>query len=508
MFTLISLIGMINHEMWRDELQAWLIAVNSSSIPGLFQTLKYEGHPALWHICLYVISRFTHNPIAMQLFHFSISVGSIYVFTRFSTFSKSHKVLFVFGYFPFFEYNLISRSYSLGILFIFLFCSLFPNRYRNYLILSVLLALLANTSIFGWIISICLAMTLILERIINRNANKLNSFEQGKLALSLSIFMTSVMIAFVQMLPPSDAQFHGNKGQQALQQSSSALLISVKHLSSTLLTVWKSYIPIPKLFEHDFWNTNILTAEAIPLSALALILSITLLFLSVILFIRKPIILFLYLSGTFSILLFIHEVYLGYLRHYGHLFMLFLVCVWLSSYYKQSNILIEKMRVLESIKSFVAYISSRKIQYFTGILYIHAFAGIFAFSMDLIHPFSASQEVASFIRNQQLDKMLIVGSSDTAVSPLAAWLDREIYYPDIRRSASFVPWNDRQPVDSQGVLNQVSQLTTQNNTDVLLVLNYQLNLKKSDLTITELSRFDQSIVSSERYYLYLAQKNR
>jgi hypothetical protein len=44
--------------MWLDELQAWLIARDSSSVIDLFKNLKYEGHPGLWHICLYLISRF------------------------------------------------------------------------------------------------------------------------------------------------------------------------------------------------------------------------------------------------------------------------------------------------------------------------------------------------------------------------------------------------------------------------------------------------------------------
>ena len=36
---------------------------------------KYEGHPGLWHLLLWVITRFTGDPIAMQVLHLLIALG-------------------------------------------------------------------------------------------------------------------------------------------------------------------------------------------------------------------------------------------------------------------------------------------------------------------------------------------------------------------------------------------------------------------------------------------------
>ena len=58
-----------HHEMWRDEIQAWLIARDSGSIFELFAHLKYEGHPGLWHLFLMPLTRITHSPVIMQVFH-------------------------------------------------------------------------------------------------------------------------------------------------------------------------------------------------------------------------------------------------------------------------------------------------------------------------------------------------------------------------------------------------------------------------------------------------------
>src|ERR1700677_3760207 len=68
-FFLIVLFGLIHHEMWRDELQAWLLARDSHSVFELLKNMRYDGHPPLWHFFLFLITRFTHNPVYMQALH-------------------------------------------------------------------------------------------------------------------------------------------------------------------------------------------------------------------------------------------------------------------------------------------------------------------------------------------------------------------------------------------------------------------------------------------------------
>ena len=45
--------------MWRDEIQAWSIAVKSYSIFELWKNSAYEGHPKLWFVLLYALKQFT-----------------------------------------------------------------------------------------------------------------------------------------------------------------------------------------------------------------------------------------------------------------------------------------------------------------------------------------------------------------------------------------------------------------------------------------------------------------
>src|SRR5262249_14283198 len=55
------------HAMWFDEVQAWNIARASRSLSALWTNLRYEGHPALWYLVLYALTRVTGDPRAMQV---------------------------------------------------------------------------------------------------------------------------------------------------------------------------------------------------------------------------------------------------------------------------------------------------------------------------------------------------------------------------------------------------------------------------------------------------------
>src|SRR5690242_13054728 len=52
-FFVLCLLRTLAHVMWRDELQAWMIARESHSLAELFYNARYEGHPALWFLLLY-----------------------------------------------------------------------------------------------------------------------------------------------------------------------------------------------------------------------------------------------------------------------------------------------------------------------------------------------------------------------------------------------------------------------------------------------------------------------
>ena len=509
-FLVFGTIGILNHEMWRDELQAWMIAKDSSSMIELFNNLKYEGHPGLWHSCLYLITRFTDNPVAMQFFHLLIATTVIYVFVKFSPFTNLQKILFTFGYFPFYEYSIISRAYSLGCLLVFVFCTLYPRRNQSYLIFSLIIFLLANTSVYGCIIAISLAMTLILDAWMSQNFLSLFYIKRWNIVISLIIGTLGIIVAVIQLIMPADAGFIGDKIITTPSDDSAVVVLKpiIKRLALTFIIIWRIYITIPNFFGYKFWNSNILIETPSFFSNIevlcgifAFIFSLILLLFSTSLFARKPVVLFLYLSGTGGILLFSYIKYLGYLRHHGNLFILFLACLWISSFYRQSNFL------SGALTKVVSFFYQRRNQYLTTILLIHVVAGIFAYTRDLNDPFSASKEVAAFIETQGFKESLIIGRKDFAVSPISALLNQEIYYPESDEFGSFIVWKKRPNLKSKDLLGKVNQALIKNNQNqALLILSSRLKTKSSDLSISELFTSSQSIVFDETYHLYFVRR--
>src|SRR5580692_7021680 len=66
------------HVLWRDEAQAF-VAARDLSLAGLFAHMPYEGHPALWHLLLWGVTRLTVRPEWMQVLHGAMAAGTVYV---------------------------------------------------------------------------------------------------------------------------------------------------------------------------------------------------------------------------------------------------------------------------------------------------------------------------------------------------------------------------------------------------------------------------------------------
>jgi hypothetical protein len=287
-----------------------------------------------------------------------------------------------------------------------------------------------------------------------------------------------------------------------------------QRLNLVLTFMLRSYFPLPDLNITNFWNSHFLLSgfgDAMPT------LSLVILLVSATLFLRKPLILFFYLAGTLGILTLSYLAFLPWLRHIGHLYILFIASIWLAHYYDPAEM---SSQPLKSI----AGITGDKFAgvWLTFILGINFVAGIYAFQKDLVLPFSNSRAAAQYIKNNNLDQLPIVGSTDYIVSPLAGLLNRPILYPERGEAGTYILW-DKKRKNISGVQEMASCLANaiqQGNGKALLVLdqalrivenNEKIPVKEStlapDIRITFQAQFDsECIVGDETYYLYIAQK--
>jgi hypothetical protein len=481
-YFIFAAINIAAHEMWFDEMQSWLIAVNSSTLTDLFSNLKYEGHPPLWHICLYFLSRITSHPGAMQFFHLMIASSTAYIFLKFAPFNRLQRLLFIFGYFPLYEYATISRSYSLGILFIFLFCVLFrAGIHKNYLKLSFVLFLLSQTSAYGFIIAVSFALTLTFEILIDKNICKLQSAEKWELIASVFLVLFGLFASATVMIPESDSGFAVGWTNR----------IDVERFQETLASVFQSIFPIPRL-ELCYWNRNIIPGKTTPG-----ILALPLLYFLFLSFVNKRVILFLFSFSFAGMVGFQYFKYLGYLRHFGHFYIIFIVCLWLEKYYKDDlNLRLPLLNMLDFCKR-------HKETFLYILLSIHFAVGIFSSEMDWFCPFSASKNTAKYIKDNDMDKLPIVGQPDIAAASVAGYLNRQFYYPMGDRFGSFIIFDRRRlkDVSEPMLLEKTRRLSVNKKSDVVMVLNYELETNSD--SITKLKEFHKSIVSGEKLYLYL-----
>jgi hypothetical protein len=474
-FFSLGLMLLLRHEMWQDEWQAWLIAMESPSLPDLFRNLRYEGHPGLWHLGLFLVSRITSSPLAMQLLHLLVATGAVYVFLKYSPFTRIEKILFIFGYFPLYEYAVISRNYAPGVLGLFSFCAFFCMPPRNFLLLAVILFLLCQTSVYG------LMMALVLGVILLRGAAQDRASWTWKAIAALVILLLGIGLSLIQIVPPADSGFAVGWRFDA----------ELPHLMETLAAVWKSYVPLPAP-DYHFWGTNILSD-----CRWQSLLSVVLLVFGLLLFIRQPVPLFLYAVGTAGILTFTHVKYSGSLRHHGHLFLLLIAGLWLSSAYPR------KKNFCWFIQGLSDFCWKNRPRVILVLLAAQLAAGLTAASLDLFFPFSASKDAARFIRQHQLDRMLILGHPDDAASAVAGCLGRPLYYPASQGWRTFVIWNrKREPELEPGeLLRQAEKLSRQHQEEALLLVNYRLSPGEFPLILIQ--QFTNSLVPEENYYLYL-----
>ncbi len=497
-FAVITLIGILNHSMWRDEVNGWLIARDSISWENFFYNINYEGHPILWYLCLWGLNQLTPNLVAMQIFHWLIAIGCLALFVVYSPFTKQQKLLFSLGYLPFYEYTLISRNYSLGILAIFGFCTCFETRHKSYILLALILAFMANTNAYCLMISIALALTLVIDYFTqNSFPYKVKPGTQNIIG-ALVIFWLGIILAVIMLFPPSDSTLQGGASQWFFE-------FDWTRFNQSLTRIWRSYILV------------LIPSDSNPLDlAIFAVLSLGLLGFVSTLLIKKPIALFFYLIGSLQFLAFTYLKFLGSQRHYGHLYIILIASLWIGNYYSDSKLLLNVFRNLPQKfskiwSSWFKFVTDNKNSFLMIILYLQLIAGIVAFSRDLLTPYSASRATANFIQENNLESMIIVGSEDFTVAPISGYLNQKIYYPESKKLGSYVLFNQqRKIVDDTEILNQMSDLIKNhenaNQKSMLLILNRQLNETSNNLNIEFIAEFKKAFIYNEKYHLYLVSK--
>lgn len=141
------------HELWKDEWQAWLMA-RDMSWKQLLGSLYYEGHPALWYVYLKGWTGLGaavgwSDVFSLQSAHTLVAAAAYAVLLFRMRLPLWLKIAVLLGYYPLFEYGLVSRGYAFVMLFAFLLAAALEQPRKNTWLTAVWLFLLCQTEVYG-----------------------------------------------------------------------------------------------------------------------------------------------------------------------------------------------------------------------------------------------------------------------------------------------------------------------------------------------------------------------
>ncbi len=414
-FITLSIILISRHELWFDEVRSWAIGASSSSFKDLIYYMQgSEGHPYTWSAILFLVYKFiTQDVEVIKIIHLIISFSAVFIFLKYAAFNKVIKTMFVFNYLIFYEYSIISRNYSMGILLIIIFCIFYKNKINNIYLLAITLFFMSQTSIYSFMISLAFSLLLLCEYITYLKKYFSKKFLH-RIFLFIFIIFASIFLLILQfytqafksnIYSPTIGQVFSLSGQDIIYNISFAF----KQIVSAML-------PINE-FKIHFWGNNLIINN---LSSDKLLISISLflIFIPSLLIKRRKI--FFYFAGILLILCIPIFIYRGQIRHFGHIFIFIIAFMWLSFYESDGKYLLKNQK-------FINYFSNI---FLIIILSFGLCGSLSAFYFDCRYPFSVQKNISIYIKqNFNLNKTMLSGYKDIDSTAVSAYLNKEIYYP-------------------------------------------------------------------------------
>jgi hypothetical protein len=408
LYVIVAWCTMSYHELWGDEIHSWNIAKGSISFFDLISNTSYEGHPPLWYIILWSISKFTHDPFSIQVAHLVIACLIVFIVLFFSHFPLYAKLLLPFGYFFLFEYSILSRNYAIGILIAFVICSIMHKNFRGKVfIYYLLLFLLSNTHLLSLVLAASFHLYFLLT--LKEQHKKYKPLLNHAL-IGIAVFIPAVYFIF----PPADSSLGTGYWLDRW---------NADQLSAIVHAPIRAFAPIPVFFEYHFWETNAMIGTGkvsyIP-KWFTPVISATFI-VGIIFMLKQNKKSMLYILSTLLLFFFISFIILfTNARHVGFIFIGFLVALWFYCQFKP----------LSKLQNFILIL----------LLSLQVLGGIIAVSKDIKYTFSNNYKVNELIEKVPAQEKIV--TDYWCLNTLSTFTDKPYYCVDLQREVSFLLWNN------------------------------------------------------------------
>jgi hypothetical protein len=214
-YSLVVALGIAWHEPWADETQAYLMARDNGWWRLMFHEIRYEGSPGLWHSFLWVLTRLHLGIAGMHWISGIVAAAGIYVLLRYSPFPLILRALLPLGFWLAYQDSVIARSYVLYAVMAFAVAAILRRgsqqqlTRKSLIAVAVLLGLIANISLHGFVVSFGFA---IVAGILARRQS-----QRGlpvRIALPLGILCFFWLFAVATAAPPADVDFPAGRHLQ------------------------------------------------------------------------------------------------------------------------------------------------------------------------------------------------------------------------------------------------------------------------------------------------------
>lgn len=480
-FVLTTLPRLLAHELWRDEAWLWLVATQSTSLADLVGPLGRSGQGYLFPLLCYAVAQLWESPRALQLLHLAIAGGAAFAFVRWAPFGRPERVLFAFGYFPFYEYAVISRHYVAGALLLWLACLGAQRRGTGAAIgLGACLGLLCQTTVYGYILAIAVGAGWLARRArdegwLTRHASAGGPAWRigGAGAVGLTLAIAGGAAGLVQLVPRGGTSFAPGWrfGWDAA------------HAAKVLAAPWRVAVPLP-LPRVQFWNSNLLD----PWPALQALGGVAVLALAIALLWPRRIALLTFCVGGAGLLAFSYIKFLGTMRHHGTWWLLAVAALWLAGGLPRHDR------------------GSWRRWTIMALLVVHCLAAAFASVVDLRHPFSNAAATAELLRRTHLDRLPLLGWREPPAAPVALALGAPLYAPSRGVYTTHPDWGPLQhEMTPEQVRCVARELASRESSDVILVVNRQLPPWPENVAV---GSHRGAIAATEDYHLYRLRRDR
>ena len=452
-----------HHQMDKDELQAWLIARDSNSLINLFHNLRYEGHPMLWHLILFIPSHLSWNPVSMQIINYLFALITAWMFIGFRKMDWRIRALILFSFFVLYDFGAVARNYMLALMLLTaaVRCLLAEKPRRRWAV--VFLALAVQSHFFALPLVLVIFIWGFVARRLNATTVLKDVLSKGESWVAAIILLASTVFTYFTVRPPADIKVP----HYGVEQHSFAYYF--------LLTegkAWQAFLTLPASGLPSRLSTLIVPVRHVaPLGCL-----LTLLVFAVMLLALRTLQARWFFGSSAAILLAVmaETVHAGNIRYYGMVFSTYLLALLIDAAVFQHG---KQRKFLPQNSAMVVILC---------LLGLQAAVALFTIWTGFSRPFSQGKDASLWLKEHKLDAGPLIIEPDHWGATMLGYLERQnAYYPSCKCMGSFAVWNSKREVDAEVSDSVLADMVQNSPLPVILISHAELSperVKRQQLT--------------------------